>query len=67
MLGEKPEGKRPIVITRRRWKDNVKIWGVRVQTGFIWLGREQWQDFLNSVINIRFPYKAGISSYLMKL
>jgi hypothetical protein len=37
----KPTGKRPLGISRRRWKDNIKVHhqevGWFVWTGFIWL------------------------------
>ena len=41
VLVRKPDGKRPLGRSRRRWEDNIKMdlqeveWGIRV--GFIWL------------------------------
>jgi hypothetical protein len=58
ILVGKPEGKRPLVRPRRRWVDNIKIY-LR-DTG--WDGvdwndmaqdREQWKDFVNTVLNFR--------------
>jgi len=40
-LVRKPDGKRPLVRSRRRWEENIKMdlqevgWGTRI--GFIWL------------------------------
>jgi hypothetical protein len=54
----KPEGKRPFVRHRRRWKDSIKmhlpqvVWG-----GVDWIDlaqdRDRWQALLNTVMNLR--------------
>jgi hypothetical protein len=54
----KPEGKRPVGRSRRRWEDNIKIylkeigwgcmnWNNRIQD------RDQWRDIVNTVMNLR--------------
>jgi hypothetical protein len=59
-LGGRPEGKRPLERPRHRWKDNIKIdltkIGLDVEN---WIRlaqyRIQWQDFVSTVMNLRFP------------
>jgi hypothetical protein len=56
----KPEGKRPLGRTKRRWEDNIKIdlreigWG-----GMDWIDltqdRDQWKALVNTVMNLRVP------------
>jgi hypothetical protein len=56
----KPEGKRPLGRTRRRWEDNIKMdfreigWG-----GMDWIDlaqdRDQWRTLMNTVMNLRVP------------
>jgi hypothetical protein len=56
----KPEGKRPLGISRRRWVDNIKMdlrdidWG-----GMDWIDlaqdRDQWRVLVNTVMNLRVP------------
>jgi hypothetical protein len=58
ILVGKPEGKRPLGRPRCRWEDNIKMdrreigWG-----GMDWIdlaqGRDQWRDFVNTVMNLR--------------
>jgi glucose dehydrogenase len=60
ILMGKPERKRPLGISRRRWVDNIKIvlseigWG-----GMDWIdlaqGRDQWRAVVNTVMNLRVP------------
>jgi hypothetical protein len=60
ILVEKPEGKKPLGRTRRRWVDNIKIdlretgWG-----GMGWIDliqdRDQWRALVNTVMNLRVP------------
>jgi hypothetical protein len=57
-LRGKPEGKRPIGRSRRRWEDNIKMdlreigWG-----GMDWIDlpqdRDQWKALVNTVMNLR--------------
>jgi hypothetical protein len=59
------EGKRPLGRSRYRWEDNIKMdlreigidganWIRLVQD---WV---QWQAFVNTIMNLRIPYKAAI-------
>jgi hypothetical protein len=59
MVG-KPEGKRPLGRSRRRWEDNIKMdlmeigWG-----GMDWIDvaqdRDQLRALVNTVMNLRVP------------
>ena len=56
----KPEGKRTLGRTRRRWEDNIKMDLQEVGCGgmdFIKLaeGRDRWRALVNEVMNIRVP------------
>jgi hypothetical protein len=56
----KPEGKRPLERSRRRWENNIKInlrereWG-----GMNWIDLAQnrglWRALVNTVMNLRVP------------
>jgi hypothetical protein len=37
LLVGKPEGKRPLGRSRRRWKDNIRRWDGVMWTGLVWL------------------------------
>jgi hypothetical protein len=60
LLVGKPEGKRALGRTRRRWVDNIKmdlleiVWG-----GMDWIGlaqdREKWIALVDAVMNLRVP------------
>jgi hypothetical protein len=58
ILGGRPEGKRPLGRTRRRWEDNIKMElreiGIDV-SNWIRLSqvRVQWRAFVNTGINLR--------------
>jgi hypothetical protein len=62
VLVGKPEGKRPLGRPRRRWEDNIKLdlreigidganWILLAQV------RVQWRASLNTVMNLRVPYR----------
>ena len=59
LLG-KPEGKRPLGRTRRRWEDNIKMDLQEVRCGGMdWIevaqDRDRWRALVNEVINLRVP------------
>jgi hypothetical protein len=60
LLVGKPEGKRPLGRTRRRWVDNIKMdlgergWGVVNWIGLAQDG-DKWKALVYSVMNIRVP------------
>jgi hypothetical protein len=56
----KPEGKRPLGRSRRRWVDNNKMDLGEVGWGDVnWIGlaqdRNRWRAVVNSVLNLRVP------------
>jgi hypothetical protein len=59
MVG-KPEGKRPLGRSRRRWVDNIRIDLGDMEWGDVdWIGlaqdRNRWRAVVNSVLNLRVP------------
>jgi len=59
-LVAKPEGKRSLGRSRRRWEDNIKMDLQEVgYTGMDWIelaqDRERWRVLLNAVMNLRVP------------
>ena len=66
VLVGKPEGKRTLGRTRRRWEDNIKmdLQEVGGDCGD-WLelaqDRDRWRAFVSTVINFRVPKMRGIS------
>jgi hypothetical protein len=60
VLVGKPEGKRPLGRSRRRWEDNMKMNLQVVGCGVKdWIGlaqdRDRWRALVNAVMNIRVP------------
>jgi hypothetical protein len=56
----KPEGKRPLVGSRRRWVDNIKMDLLEISwSGVDWIGvaqdRDKWRALVNAVMNLRIP------------
>jgi hypothetical protein len=70
VLVGKPEGKRPLERTRRRWEDTIKMdlqevgWG-----GMDWTDlaqdKDRWQAIVNVVMNLQVPHNVGnfLTSY----
>jgi hypothetical protein len=59
LLG-KPEGKRPLGRSRRRWVDNIRMDLGEMGWGDVdWIGlakdRNRWGALVNSVLNLRVP------------
>jgi hypothetical protein len=63
LVGE-PEWKKPLGRPRRRWEDDIRMdlreigWEV-VDWKHLTQDRGQWWGFVNTVMNLRVPYKAG--------
>jgi len=60
VLVGKPDGKRPLGRTRRRWEDNVKMYLREVVCGSMdWVelaqDRYKWQALMNAVMKFRIP------------
>jgi len=60
VLVGKPEGKRPLGRSRRRWLDNIRIDLQEVECGYVdWLGlaqdRDRWRTLVSAVMNLRVP------------
>jgi hypothetical protein len=60
VLVGKPEGKRPLVGTRRRWEDNIKTDLPEVGCGGVdWIDvaqdQDMWPALANAVMHIRVP------------
>jgi hypothetical protein len=60
ILVRKPEGRRPLGRTRRRWEENIKMDLREIEwDGMEWIDlaqdRNQWRALVNTVLNLRVP------------
>ena len=59
VLVGKPEAKRSLGRTRRRWEDNIKMDLQEVGGGGDWMelaqDRDEWRALVNTVMNFRVP------------
>jgi len=56
----KPEGKRPVGRSRRRWVDNISVDLQEVGCGYmVWIGlaqnRDRWRTLVSAVMNLWVP------------
>ena len=64
VLVGKPEGKRQLGRSRRRWKDNINMDLQEVGCrGMDWMelaqDRDRWRALVNAVMNLRVPQNVG--------
>ena len=64
VLVGKPEGRRPLGRSRRRWVDNIRMDLQEVGCGYMdWIGlaqdRDRWRTLVSGVMNLRVPWNAG--------
>jgi hypothetical protein len=59
ILVRKPEGRRPLGRSRRRWEDNIKIDLREVGWGMDWMDlaqdKNRWRAVVNAVTNFQVP------------
>jgi hypothetical protein len=59
-FSQKPEGKRPLVIPKRRWEDNIgmdlrELGWEGVDLLHVAQDRDKWRAVVNTVMNLRIP------------
>jgi hypothetical protein len=59
ILVGKPEGRRPLGRTWRRWEDNIKMDLQDLRGGMDWIelaqDRDRWRAVVNAVMSLRVP------------
>jgi hypothetical protein len=60
LLAGKPEGRRPLGRSRRRWVNNIRMDLVEAGWGDVnWIGlapdKDKWRALVNSVLKVRVP------------
>jgi hypothetical protein len=60
ILVGRPEGRRPLGRTRRRWEDNIKMDLREIEFGDVdWIqwaqDRDRWRALVNTVMSLRVP------------
>jgi hypothetical protein len=59
ILSGRPEGRRPLGRSRRRWEDNIKMDFKKWDGGMDWIelaqDRDRWRGLVNAVMNLRVP------------
>jgi hypothetical protein len=59
ILVGRPEGRRPLGRSRRRWEDNIKLDIQEVGWSMDWIelaqDRDRWRAVVNAVMNLRVP------------
>ena len=62
VLVGKPEGKRPLGRSRRRWEDNIKM-DLQEVGGMNWIelaqDRDRWRALVNAAMKLRVPWNVG--------
>jgi hypothetical protein len=56
----RPEGRRPLGRSRRRWEDNIKMDLREIGFGYVdWIhwaqDRHRWRAYVDAVMNLRVP------------